>query len=259
MSESISPEPPSEHRFAYHQELDELKGGIVRLGAMVCETIPRGTEAMLGGDLHKAQQLIDADDQIDQLALELEERCYLVIARQAPMAGDLRRIVTVAKMVGELERSADLMVNICKSSRRMYGSPLSPKIRGLLSAMAAEATKLVRMSIDAFADADESKAAALADIDDTLDQLNRDMVGAIFEAHSAGQIDLTAAVNLALVSRYYERIGDHGVNIGERVVYMVTGWLPEHNAVLRQEHRREVVGDTGGGGGDADSEDGASA
>ena len=255
-NDPIPPSPQGEHRHAYHQELDDLKTSIVRLGAMVCETIPKGTEVMLGGDLQKAQGLIDADDQIDQLSLEIEEQCYLLIARQAPMAGDLRRIITVTKVVGELERSADLMVNVCKSARRMYGSPLSPKIRGVISAMSGEASKLMRMAIDSFADADESKAAALGDVDDTLDQLNRDMVGAIFEAHSDGHIDLAAAVSLALVARYYERIGDHAVNIGERVVYMVTGWLPEHDAVLRQEHRRsratssgqvgEAAGETGG-------------
>ena len=80
------------------------------------------------------------------------------------------------------------------------------------------------------------------DIDDTLDQLNRDMVEAIFEAHAAEQIDLGAAVQLALVARYYERIGDHAVNIGERVAYMVTGWLPEHDAVARQEQRQRMSG-----------------
>lgn len=236
-NDPIPPSPQGEHRLAYHHEMDELAASIVRLGAMVGETIPAGTEVLLNGDLQQAQELIKGDDAIDRLALEIEERCYSVIALQAPMAGDLRRIVTIIKMVGELERSADLMVNVCKSARRMYGSPLSPAIRGVIAAMSDEAAKLMRMSVDAFADADESKAAALGDIDDTLDQLNRDMVGAIFAAHNEERIDLAAAVSLALVARYYERIGDHAVNIGERVVYMVTGWLPEQNAVLRMAYR----------------------
>lgn len=233
-------EPPSEapHRVAYHRELDELAAGVLRLGALACETIPRGTEAVLGGNLSDAQQLIDEDDVIDELTVELEERCYSIIALQAPMAGELRRIITISKLVAEIERSADLMVNICKASRRMYGAELSPEIRGVLAGMAKEANKLLRLSLDAFADENVSLASALGDIDDELDQLNRDIVGAIFEAHAAGQIDLGAAVQLALIARYYERIGDHAVNIGERVTYMVTGWMPEHNGMLRAKSNR---------------------
>jgi phosphate transport system protein len=238
MTNSASTGPGAERRLAYHRELEELDELIIRLGALVCETIPRGTEVLLAGDLSKAQDLIDADDEVDQLAVQIEEHCYTVIARQAPMASDLRHLITVSKMVSELERSADLMVNVCKSARRMYGAPLSPRIRGLVATMSTEASKLMRLAIDAYADADAALASALRDIDDRLDQLNRDMVEAIFEANSAGQIDLGAAVQLALIARYYERIGDHAVNIGERVNYMVTGWLPEHNGVLRQQHRK---------------------
>ena len=86
-----------------------------------------------------------------------------------------------------------------------------------------------------------SLAVALDDIDDELDQLNRDIVEAIFDAHHEDHIDLGAAVQLALIARYYERIGDHAVNIGERVNYMVTGWMPEHNGMLRAESRAEAA------------------
>lgn len=232
--------PPVEHRLMYHRDLDELSAGVMRLGALACETIPRGTEVLLSGELSDAQNLIDDDDEIDRLTLQLEEKCYSIIALQAPMAGELRRIITITKLVGEIERSADLMVNVCKASRRMYGAELSPRIRGLVSSMSGEANKLLRLSLDAFADENVSLATALADIDDELDQLNRDMVEAIFEAHAKDLIDLAAAVQLALIARYYERIGDHAVNIGERVGYMVTGWLPEHTGALRAEERDRV-------------------
>lgn len=246
MSTSESEEPiaaprESEQRLAYHRELDELNAGVLRLGALACETIPRGTEVLLGGNLSEAQSVIDADDEIDQLTLELEEKCFSIIALQAPMAGELRRIIAITKLVAEIERSADLMVNVCKASRRMYGAQLSPRIRGVLQAMAKEANKLLRLSLDAFADENVSLASALADIDDELDQLNRDIVEAIFEAHSVKQIDLAAAVQLALIARYYERIGDHAVNIGERVTYMVTGWMPEHNGMLRAQRKSQLA------------------
>ncbi|MEL7155859.1 MAG: phosphate signaling complex protein PhoU [Actinomycetota bacterium] len=235
--------PGSEVRLAYHRELDELNNDILRLGAMVCEMIPRGTEVLLGGDLNRARELIESDDDIDQLSLTIEENSYSIIARQAPKASELRRIVTVTKLVAELERSADLMINVCKAARRMHGSQLSPRIRGVVTAMSNQANKLLRLSLDAFADADVALAAALDDVDDALDQLNRDMVAAIFEAHAGEEIDLAAAVQLALVARYYERIGDHAVNIGERVTYMVTGWLPENNGALRAQHRAQVITD----------------
>ncbi len=218
---------PTEHRREFHRQMDELKSDILRLGGMVIETIPRGTEVLLSGDLKVAKDLIAYDDQIDKLSIDIEDRVYTIMARQAPAAGDLRHLVTISKLVAELERSADLMVNVSKASRRMYGSAMSPRIRGVASSMANEAQKLMQFSLDAYADADESLAAALDDIDDALDELNVDMVEAVFAAHTDGSIDLQAAVQLALVARYYERIGDHAVNIGHRVIYMVTGWMPE--------------------------------
>ncbi len=232
------PEPPeTAHRLAYHREIDELSAGVLRLGALACEMVPRGTEVLLGGSLADAQALIDSDDEVDALTLELEEKCYQIIALQAPMAGELRKMITISKLVAEIERSADLVVNICKASRRMYPAELTPQIRGVLASMSKEANKLLRLSLDAFADENVSLASALGDIDDTLDQLNRDIVEAIFEAHAEESIDLAAAVQLALIARYYERIGDHAVNIGERVTFMVTGWMPEHNGMLRANNK----------------------
>ena len=260
--EHASEPPPTEQRIAYHRELDELTTSIIRLGAMACETIPRGTEVLLSGNLDDAQRLVDEDDQIDRLAVEIEEKAFNLIALQAPMAGELRRLMTIIKLVGEIERSADLMVNVCKAARRMYGASLTPRIRGVLAAMAKEANKMLRLSVDAFADENVSLAVALNDIDDELDQLNRDIVEAMFEGHRGGSIELAAAVQLALIARYYERIGDHAVNIGERVNYMVTGWLPEHTGKLRADHRADAVGgvndagDAGGRGGSADQPDG---
>lgn len=214
---------PQERRVRFHRELDAVVNDVVRLGAMVCQTIPRGTEVLLGGELHEAQKLIEDDAEINQLALSVEDRCYSIMVRQAPMAGELRRLITITKLVAELERSGDLMVNVCKAARRMYGAPMSPKVRGVVASMSKEAHRLLNLSLDAFVDENEALATALDDIDDQLDQLNRDMVEAIFDAQGEGVIDLQSAVQLALVARYYERIGDHAVNIGERVVYMVTG------------------------------------
>jgi phosphate transport system protein len=231
------PGPASFQRRAYHRELEELRHDLIRLAAQVTELVPRGTEVLLNGDLTGAQGLIDDDDLIDRMSVEIEERIYSVLVRQAPMASELRELVTMLKSVAELERSADLVINVAKAARRMYGAPLSAKVRGLIAAMSAEAQKLMRLAVDAFAERDDALAAALADIDDRLDQLNRDMVEAIFETKASAELDLQMAVQLALIARYYERIGDHAVNIGQRVAYMVTGWLPEHTGALRADAR----------------------
>jgi phosphate transport system protein len=216
-------------RKEFHQQLDEIRDDIVRLAASVSETVPRATQVLLDGDLEGADYLISGDDEIDTKSIELEERCYDLLALQAPMASDLRQIVTAVKMIGEIERSADLAVNICKASRRIYGIDLDPKLRGMIAQMGEQAALLFRLSIDAYKDADVALASALDDIDDLLDRLQVDFIAQIFECHAAHQIELLVAVQLALVARFYERIGDHGVNIGERVRYMVTGWLPSHD------------------------------
>ncbi len=226
-----------ELRVEYHTQLDELREGLIRLGAMTAETIGMGTAVLLDRDLAGAQRLIDGDDAIDEVSLELEEECFRLLALQAPMARDLRFLLTGLRIVSELERSADLMVNVCKASRRVYDIDFTPKLRGLLEQMGVEAAFLIRAAIDAFVDADTSLAAALDDIDDRLDDLQVSYVEAIFESHQSESLSLRGAVQLALIGRYYERVGDHAVNIGERVIYMVTGWLPESNAAARNALR----------------------
>jgi len=219
-------------RSTFHQQLDDVQRDLVRLAARVTECIARGTEVLLALDLAAAQALIDGDDEIDVLSLDIEERCFMLLARQQPMASDMRAVVTAIRLTSEIERSGDLMVNVAKAARRLYGSTIPVPLRGLLTAMAVEAVRLYGLAMDAYAEGDASKAAAIDDMDDRLDQLHRDYIEAILELHSDVQ-EVQMAVQLALVGRYYERIGDHAVNIGERVQYMVTGWLPEHEGAAR--------------------------
>jgi len=235
-----------EMRVEYHTEMEQLRADLVRLGAMVSETIGRGTAALLDRDLHAAQELIDGDDAIDDFCLDLEDRCCQILALQSPIAGELRFVLTTLRLVGELERSADLMVNVCKASRRIYDVNFDPQLRGLIQQMGVEAAFLMRSAIDSYVDADTSLAAALDDIDDRLDDLQTDYVEAIFESHHDGNINLQGAVQMAMIGRYYERVGDHAVNIGERVIYMVTGWLPEHTGSARQRLRDHPEPSDGG-------------
>ena len=228
-------------RRTFHQQLDEITRDITRLAAHVTETIPRGTEALLSNDLQAAQVIIDNDDVLDNLAIEIEERCYASLALQAPVASDLRAIIAAIRLVAEIERSGDLMVNVCKATRRIYPTELPPQVRGLLQQMSEEATKLFRMCMDSYVEGDSGLAAALDDIDDRLDQLHADYIQAVLTWGGDG--DIQPAVQLALIGRYYERIGDHAVNIGERVRYMVDGWLPEQAGAARVGARQPVWND----------------
>jgi phosphate transport system protein len=215
-----------ETRKSFHKELTAIRDDLVRLAALVCEAITRGTQALLDGDQRAAQTLIDADNALDRIALDVEDRCYHQLALQQPMASDLRALVTAIRLTSELERSGDLMVNVVKGAGRIIGLEIDPKTRGLVQSMSDEALRLYRYAIDAYAEADEAKAAALDLMDDTLDGVHRDFIAQVLESCRAGTLDIQAAVQLALIGRYYERIGDHAVNIGEKVRYLVSGWLP---------------------------------
>lgn len=227
-----------ETRSAFHHQLDDIQRDLLRAAARVTETIMRGTQVLLDLDMAGAQALIEGDDELDALTLDIEERCFTVLARQQPMAGDMRAVVTAIRLTSEIERSGDLMVNVAKAARRLYGTPVPAPLRSLLQAMAAEAVRLYQLAMDAYAEGDAGMAAAIDDMDDRLDQLHKDYIQAILELH-ADVRDVQVAVQLALVGRYYERIGDHAVNIGERVQYMVTGWLPEHTGAVRHAARTQ--------------------
>ena len=220
-------------RKSFHHDLDLIRDDIVRLASMVTEALGKATQALLDGDLGTANEIIQGDDVLDTLALDIEERCYQLLALQQPMATDLRALVAAIRMVAEIERSGDLVSNIMKASRRMYGAEFDPKVRGLIARLGQEVHRLFRLSMDAYVDKNDGLAAALDDMDDSVDALHADYIQSIFESHEASAMQLQTAVQMALVGRYYERIADHAVNIGERVRYMVTGWLPEHTGAAR--------------------------
>lgn len=230
-----------EQRKSFHHELDEIREDLVRLGALVGEVIPRGTELLLANDMVGAQRLIEDDDILDDLSLRIEEKCYQVLALQQPMASDLRAIVTAMWLTGELERSGDLVVNIAKGARRIYGVTIDPRLSGLIERMSEQACRLMKLALDAYAECNGSLGVAIGDIDDQLDLIHGDYIEAIFETHASSQVGLQASVQLALIGRYYERIGDHAVNIGQRVQYMATGWMPERTGAARLEARRAFV------------------
>ena len=228
-----------EVRTEFHQLMDEVRADLVQMGGMVAEGISAVTAALLAGDIGSADQIIAADDELDLLSLEAEEKCVQLLALQQPVAVDLRTILTDLRMISEIERSGDLVTNIAKAIARLHGVELEPRLRGLIDRMREQAVKLTARAMDAYAERDAGLASVLNDMDDVLDDLQNEYIVSVFASHELGNISIQHAVQLAVVGRFYERIGDHAVNVAERVEFLVTGELPEHLGANRARARRE--------------------
>ena len=227
MSDSVDLRPE------FHGDLESVRADIARLGSSVIELIPRVTEILLGQDLEGAEYVLRGDREIDDRATAIEERALTMLALQAPVAVDLRELASALKLAPEIERSADLCCNLAKAARRIYGHDLDPKLRGGIQRLSDQAQQEYKEVIEAYLSNDEVRAAALRDMDDYLDDLHRQFIGQIFESHAGGSVDLQVAVQMAMVARFYERIGDHAVNISQRVIYIATGAMPEHDSSQR--------------------------
>jgi phosphate transport system protein len=142
------------------------------------------------------------------------------------MASDLRMIVAILRTIHELERTGDLMVNVAKTTRRLYPVQLPSRIRRLIERMGQQAGLQLRLAVEAFAEQDTARGLALDDMDDVMDDLQRELFRTIFALGESDEAGLQQSVQIALVGRYYERVADHAVNIGQRVAYMVTGEIP---------------------------------
>lgn len=219
---------PDELRAEFHEQLDEIRDGIARLSAGVTELIPRATEILLSSDLEGAEYLVLGDVEYDRRSRQLEEACFRVIALQQPVASDLRQLVAAIKIIADVERSADLCANIAKAARRIYSHGLDSHLRGLIQKMGDQAQLLFRETTEAYLLGDETRAAALYDMDSYLDDLHHQFIQTIFESHSNSRIELQVGVQLGLVGRFYERIGDHAVNVAGHTRYIASGWLPTH-------------------------------
>jgi phosphate transport system protein len=215
-----------EVRKSYAEQLDEIRADVIRLAAMVSESIGTGTQALLDAELNVVEQVIAGDRKLDELHHSIEQRTYELFATQQPMAVDLRTLLAVLRILPELQLTGDLMVTIAKGARRLYPTQLPPRIRGLIERMGTQARVQHNLAIDAFADKEPNIAAALPDMDDVMDDLQREMFRSIFESLTPDEAGLHTAVELALIGRYYERVADHAVLIGKWTEFMVTGELP---------------------------------
>jgi phosphate transport system protein len=209
-------------RDAFHRELESLDQEIVSMGALVERSTEMATTALIESDMELAQKVREGDGEIDALFLDIEKRSLALLAQQAPVAGDLRLIVAILRVAGDLERAGDLAYNIAKLVQAEdFRQPGLKAVRSLVSELGAAASRLLGKAIDAWATKDDVLAADIDLQDDRLDDLHAQLIERLVELK--GQDSLAPAIRLAMVGRYFERIGDHAVNMGERVRYFVTG------------------------------------
>ena len=210
---------PEELRTAFHRDLREIDGKVVQLFALVGEGLAAATDALLSGDVDVARSLMERDDLIDSLYHDVEELVQHQLALQSPMATDLRFLVSVMRIVPELERSHDLAEHIARRAAHGLTSGLSPRVRGLLEEMGRVGVEMWRAAADAYVERDGSAAQRLQDADDEMDELHVSLTAELV----SGTLTLPVAIELALVGRFYERLGDHAVNITNRVRFIAEG------------------------------------
>jgi phosphate transport system protein len=222
-----TPEPAAaEARRSFGEHLDEIRADVIKLAGFTSEAIGACTQGLLDADLAGAERVVADDVRIDDLKESLEHRVYEIFATQQPMAGDLRTLLAVLRILQEIQLTADLTVSVAKATRRLYPGTLPPKVRGLIERMGAQAAVQLNLAVDSFADAEVATASALPDMDDVMDDLQKELFRAIFQHCGGDEAGLQQAVQLALIGRYYERMADHAVLIGAWTNFMVTGEFP---------------------------------
>jgi len=213
-------------RRSYDEQLHEIRGDVVKLAARICEQVGAATASLLERDLAAVDRVYADRVEIVEIGSALEQRAYQLLALQQPMAADLRALLAVLRILHEIELTSGLMRNVARATRRLYPHELPPKVSGIIERMGTQATTQLRLAIDAFAESDAALASALPDMDDVMDDLQKDLFRAIFALGAPDESALQRAVQITFVGRDYERAADHAVTIGKWVGFMVTGAMP---------------------------------
>jgi phosphate transport system protein len=205
-----------ELRLQYHRHLDEINGKVVQLFALFGEGLAAATEAILSGDTEMARALMARDDLIDDLYRDVELLVNQELALQAPVARDLRFLLSVLRVVPELERSHDLVEHIARRGTYGLGDALTPRTRGLIEQMGAIGVSMWRTAADAWFERDAEAYGHIKDSDEEMDDLHTALTAEL----AGGSTPLPVAMDMALVARFYERLGDHAVNVAYRVRFL---------------------------------------
>ena len=212
-------------REVFEEQLEGVFGDLAGISRNVQVAVSKATEALMTGDVTIAEQVISADIEIDRARERVEDSAFELLSLQAPVAGDLRTVVAALRMVSELERMGDLSVHVAKIARlRVPGVAVPEEVRPTVARMAEVAEDMVARVAEIITERDVEAAIVLSRDDDEMDMLRRTSFSQLLSDDWEHGVE--AAVDIALLGRYYERIADHAVSVGNRVVFVVTGQFP---------------------------------
>jgi phosphate transport system protein len=213
-----------EHRQEFGRELEAIEAKVIELFAMVAEDLPRATNALLTGDSEALAVLAERELVMNALYPEVEELVNREILLQAPVAADLRFLLSVLRIVPELERSHDLVMQIATKANHILSDDLTARTRGLVERMGTLAAAMWRQAADSWYQRDRTAAIALGERDEDMDELHASLIAEI----ASGQMAVPVTMEMTLAARDYERLGAHAVNISRRVVYLAgSAGLPD--------------------------------
>ena len=213
-------------RSAFFDELDAAEQGLLEEGAVVGRQLERVLRALKERDVDLAEEVIEGDDRVDEIYLATQARVLNVLALQAPVASDLRLVSAILHSNLHVERMGDLCVNIAKFVRGDHSYPPVSPMALRLQEMGARAGEMLDSTLAAFAQRSLELAESLPEKDNVLDRLNRGMLDDLRE-YAGDEESFEWATRLILVARYLERVGDHAVDIGEQIAFLVTGVFRE--------------------------------
>jgi phosphate transport system protein len=205
-----------EQRQEFQRELDAIESKVTGLFAMVAEDLPGATHALLSGDSDAFGVLAEREQVFDALYREIDQLASREILLQAPVASDLRFLLSVIRIVPELERSHDLVIQIVSRASRILSDGLSPECRRLAEQMGDLAWGMWRQVADSWRHRDRSVALALSERHDTMDELHASLLAEL----ASGRMTAPVTMEMTLVARFYQRLGDHAVNVARRVIYL---------------------------------------
>lgn len=209
-------------RTNYHQSLKAMQNLLMHMGATVERQIFRAVDSLKNLDGALAQSVIDEDDALDQMMLDVEDRCLRLVALQQPMAGDLRIISMATKLAVDLERIADHAVDIARITKRLVGEELIKPVVDLPK-MAELCIKMLQESLLAYTEGNVNRAAYMAELDDEVDRIYSGVINEVLPLLSNDALRNKQLMQLMMAAHYLERVADHATNIGEGVIFMVTG------------------------------------
>jgi phosphate transport system protein len=212
-------------RDVYQEQLDQLAEVLASMCMQVAEAMSHATRALLEVDLQLAEQVISDDVHVDDIRMVAEERAFALLALQAPVATDLRIVVSAIHGAGDIERMGDLALHVAQAARRRHPQPVLPtEVVPYFAEMGRVAVELAQKAAEVIRSRDLANAAQLEHDDDAMDDLHQHMFTVLMDrgwSHGVGP-----AVDIALLARFYERYADHAVAVARRIVYVVTGQMP---------------------------------